>query len=125
MKPIINMTVFMLLFFSLTMTANAGTATTTTTTTTVTTVKKISCHQHTKKHVKHKKQVKHRCYQSSRSPCPVYIEYDYGNNQCPGGAYDCYYDLQGNYYRQSYLPITPDNNVKYACLASDDPASCS
>lgn len=116
MKPII-LAVFMLFFSSLLFTANAGTVTTTTTT--VTTVKKYSCNHHRRHH----RYRRHRCYSCS---CPYYGCYtEYYQDSCPGGGYDCYYDLEGDYFRQTYLPVTYDHEVQYSCLASDDPSSCS
>jgi hypothetical protein len=107
-----------LIFSSLTLTASAGTITTTTTT--VTTVKKVKCGTTHKKY-HHRK---YRC--SYYNDCPSYTYYyDDSSNTCPGGAYDCYFDTHGNYFKQSYLPVTYDHNVKYNCLASDDPGSCS
>lgn len=102
------------------MSANAGTVTTTTTTT-VTTVKKINCYQ---KHKVHKK--KHRCHARRCSANRCYSnEMDRFEYACPGGAYDCYYDLHGRYFKQDYLPISYGHDVRYSCLASEDPSSCS
>lgn len=119
MKPMMTMALVMLLSSTLILTANAGTITTTKTTTTVTTTH-YSCKNRYHKHYK-----KYRYYRG----CPSYRYSYYDNsddwNQCPGGAYDCYWDLQNNYYRQNFYPISYDHNIKYSCLQSDDPASCS
>lgn len=122
MKPMISVAIFMLLSSSLVFTANAGTVTTTTKTT-VTTVKTTSCY---KKHKKYKKQKRHRSYSSNRSYFGSYSSSEARyQNQCPGGAFNCYYDLENNHFRTTELPVSYDDNVKYSCVASEDPASCS
>lgn len=125
MKPAISIAIAFLLSFSLIVTASAGTITTTTVTTkTITTKSTCGYKKHYKK-VSHKHYKRYKTCSNYGGGCASYVaEYD-DWDQCPGGAYNCYFDLQGNYMRQTYLPVGYGSNVKYACLADDDPASCS
>lgn len=121
MKPIIAMTVFLLFSSSLILSANAGTVTTTTVTT-VKTVKQTNCHK------KYKTYKRHHYYTrgcSSYYGCSYYDESYY--NRCPGGAWDCYYDLHGRHFQQEDISegVSYGHQVKFKCLESEDPASCS
>lgn len=117
MKPILSMMVFLLCSSSLIITANAGSVTTTTTVTTVKTVKKSTCHK------KYKKRHYYSRGCSSYYGCSYYDESYY--NRCPGGAWDCYFDLHGRHFQQEYIPVSYGHDVRYSCLQSEDPGSCS
>ncbi len=118
MKPTILMAIVLLLSSTLITAANADTVVTKKTVTTITTTH-TSCHNtHHKKHKRHH----HHYYSCSSMDC---YNLDYSSNMCPGGEFDCYWDLQNTQYRQTYLPINHNNNTAYSCLASEDPASCS
>jgi hypothetical protein len=95
MKLVINSGIFLLLFCTLFVNANAATATTTTTTTSVSSsLSEYPTTQH--KHHKHHKSHYHEYYSYSYTPDP----------------FEPYYSQ----YSQD-----PD---KYACVGMDDPASC-